>query len=359
MQSSAREIYYNNQPGRMETERITRTAQQRREQQMRARKREQRRRAKRRRQIAFFMWQCAVLLTTLFCAWKIGQCVKVDKNFLRTEESDSFTMQENMDASTAYAWGVNGLQGDEYIEQVGLDYVDAPVKRNEEEVLVRLSELALDNEKIQTVLENKDAYPDNMLDALANNPEMVDFVLGYATMEHGVNGGLTQGEMEQEHPLFLQWDPRWGYVSYGDNSCVGLAGCGPTCLSMALYELTRDASLTPDYIAEYAMEHDYYMFGTGTQWALMDEVPLRYGIEVEKPGIDEYTMKQHLDAGHVLICAMRPGDFTARGHFIVIYGYDENGFLINDPNCVARSRKSWSYDRINGQIKQLWSLGNK
>ena len=39
---------------------------------------------------------------------------------------------------------------------------------------------------------------------------------------------------------------------------------------------------------------------------------------------------------------------------MVVYGYDQEGFLINDPNCVARSRQSWSYDRIDRQIKHLW-----
>ena len=62
-----------------------------------------------------------------------------------------------------------------------------------------------------------------------------------------------------------------------------------------------------------------------------------------------------LDQGGVVICSMKPGDFTAAGHFVVIYGYDSEGFLVNDPNCVARSRESWSYDVIGKQIKQMWT----
>ncbi len=68
-------------------------------------------------------------------------------------------------------------------------------------------------------------------------------------------------------------------------------------------------------------------------------------------------MKRELDAGRIIICAMRPGDFTASGHFIVIYGYDGEGFRVNDPNCVARSRQKWPFETIQGQIKQLWSVG--
>lgn len=53
---------------------------------------------------------------------------------------------------------------------------------------------------------------------------------------------------------------------------------------------------------------------------------------------------------------MRPGDFTTAGHFIVLYGYDETGFLVNDPNCAARSGRTWTYEELSGQIKQIWSL---
>ena len=68
-------------------------------------------------------------------------------------------------------------------------------------------------------------------------------------------------------------------------------------------------------------------------------------------------MKDALDAGRVIICSMGPGDFTAGGHFVVVYGYDSQGFLINDSNCVARSRQRWSFNRLEKQIKHMWSYG--
>lgn len=70
-------------------------------------------------------------------------------------------------------------------------------------------------------------------------------------------------------------------------------------------------------------------------------------------------MKLALDRGEVIICSMRPGDFTAAGHFVVIYGYDEDGFMVNDPNCVARSRKRWSYEDIADQIKHILIMGKE
>ena len=241
-----------------------------------------------------------------------------------------------------------------YAEQCGLEHVDKPLERTPRQVLKRLEELGGEDERIAAIWENSGAYPERLLEALANNPEMTDFVEGYLEAEHVATGGLTDSEMKEAYPLFLQWDPRWGYASYGDDSCIALSGCGPTCLSMVLYYLTGDESLTPDVIGDYSMQNGYYMSGTGTLWALLEDVAPLYGVKVSQPDASEWEMKAALDQGNVLICSMGPGDFTAGGHFIVIYDYDRNGFKVNDPNCVARSRQSWTYDQLSRQMKHLW-----
>ena len=187
---------------------------------------------------------------------------------------------------------------------------------------------------------------------MANNPEMADFVSGYPDRNR-VTGGITASEREQEFPLFLQWDRRWGYESYGD-SCIGLAGCGPTCLSMVLFYLTRDETYTPDKIAAYSVENGYYVEGTGTSWVLMEDVAKLYGIKVNSVSSTANNMRAVLDNGGIIICAMGKGDFTISGHYVVIYGYDNEGFMVNDPNCVARSSRRWAFSEIENQIKSIW-----
>ncbi len=247
----------------------------------------------------------------------------------------------------------------DYVSMCELPKVDKPIQRSYYEVLAKLSELGQENDVIAQILEDREVYPEKMLEALANNPEMADFVENYPTKKGEVTGGLTDLEKQQEYPLFLQWDPRWGYARYGDDdSNIGLSGCGPTCLSMVLYYLTKNETLTPDMIAAYSMDNGYYLAGTGTLWALMEDFPSLYGVEVSQPEISEWSMKSELNKGNILICSMGAGDFTAGGHFIVIYGCDENGFKVNDSNCVARSRLSWSFKQIQKQIKHIWSFGN-
>ncbi len=215
---------------------------------------------------------------------------------------------------------------------------------------------AEDMEKTDTykeIFENRALYPKTMLEALEKNPEIQDFVKNYPDSEPVVQGGISDEEKAAEHPLFLQWDVRWGYVSYGDDN-IGLSGCGPACLSMVIFSLTRNESATPDAIAGYSMNMGYYEYGVGTSWNLMTDAAAQYGVMAEGLALSEGIMKEHLDNGHMIICSMGPGDFTTTGHFIVIYGYDQDGFLVNDPYSRIRSNRTWDYDTISGQIRGMW-----
>lgn len=224
------------------------------------------------------------------------------------------------------------------------------------EVEEQLLALAAASPETAEIYRNRAAYPEELLKAFAHNPEMLDFVKGYPDADGSVTGGFTEEETEQSFPLLLQWDARWGYYPYG-GSCIGIAGCGPTCLSMVILSLTGDESATPDVLADYSMNNGHYVAGQGTAWTLMTEAPGLYGVSVSELGLDKTAMEQVLDWGGMIICAMRPGDFTTAGHFIVIYGYDAEGFLVNDPNSRERSAKRWFYDDIWYQIKNLWAYG--
>ena len=55
----------------------------------------------------------------------------------------------------------------------------------------------------QEIYDNMEKYPDNLLAALGNNPDMIDYVKGYPTAEHKVSGGLTSEGAAKEISLFL------------------------------------------------------------------------------------------------------------------------------------------------------------
>lgn len=289
-----------------------------------------------------------VLLVIVFCIRNIY--VRLEEMQMKLERLE--IQQYGMVQTSADVQSPDKLNDVDYVDSLETWEVGKPIERTEAEVLQRLGELGQTSSLIEGIYQNHSRYPKELLAALANNPEMADFVSGYPD-QNEMTGGITASEKEQEFPLFLQWDKRWGYESYGD-SCIGLAGCGPTCLSMVLFYLTRDEMYTPDKIAAYSVENGYYVEGTGTSWVLMEDVAKLYGIKVNSISSTANNMRAVFDNGGIIICAMGKGDFTISGHYIVIYGYDNEGFMINDPNCVARSGRRWTFSEIETQIKSIW-----
>lgn len=235
-----------------------------------------------------------------------------------------------------------------------------PVDYSLNQAIRQLEQMEATDERYTEIVKNADKYPEKLLINLANNPEMIAFVADYEgnTTDYE-KAELTAKELQEKYPLFLQWDKRWGYLAYGDDSNVAISGCGPTTLAMAVVALTGNEEATPAAIAKFAMQEGYYMSGTGTMWSLMTEGAAAYGVRSEQINISQIEIKQHLDQGDIVICSVRQGDFTTGGHFILLYDYDDEGFSINDPFSLYRSGQKWDYGKIRSQIKAVWALKAK
>ena len=70
-------------------------------------------------------------------------------------------------------------------------------------------------------------------------------------------------------------------------------------------------------------------------------------------------MVSALEAGNPVILAMGPGDFTTSGHYIVLTGVEDGAFRVNDPNSVKNSCRLWTYEELEGQIRNIWSIGKR
>lgn len=208
-------------------------------------------------------------------------------------------------------------------------------------------------EEIRT---EEDSYPLLLAELLERNEETLDFVKDYPNREKYKSQpfDLTADFVSGEVPLLMQWDKRWGYDAFGEEM-IGLAGCGPLCMEMAYLYFTEDTDMTPRGMAEYAYDNGFYT-EEGTGWTFWTDGAAGLGLEGTELSLDENEMKNALDAGKLIVCSMRPGDFTTTGHFILIRGYDEEGFQVNDPNRRRNSSKTWTYETLCLQIRNLWSL---
>ncbi|MGM9550536.1 MAG: C39 family peptidase [Faecousia sp.] len=197
-------------------------------------------------------------------------------------------------------------------------------------------------------------YPQSLIDLYERNPETKDFVLNYPFRKE-LEIDLSAYRDSQTVPLFLQWNPMWGYEKYG-SGCIAVTGCGPACLAMVGYYYTGDGNMNPCQIARFAQENGYYQTGYGSSWKLISEGSEKLGLKATEIPLVKKKMVDALEAGKPIICAMGPGDFTTTGHYIVLRGVVDGAFLVNDPNSVVNSEKLWRYDQIEGQIRNLWVM---
>lgn len=272
----------------------------------------------------------------------IGLCAVIGFGLWKQMDTD---LKENILAEITKNFGE---------EETGYQ-IKAPKILEDFEIEEKLGKLAGEYDEFSEVYEKRDNYPKDMLAALCNNPEMIDFVKGYLDAEKKANGGITRDELEERFPLFLQWDKRWGYASYG-NSNIGMSGCAPTCLSMVIVGLTGNKDATPAQVAKFAWKNGYYIEGTGTSWSLMTNGCLEYGIRGQEISLDKDIIFKELEQGHPVICSVRAGDFTTAGHFILLVGVEDGKIKVNDPNSTYRSNWIWEYDKLRGQIKNLWAF---
>lgn len=196
-------------------------------------------------------------------------------------------------------------------------------------------------------------YPKDLIELLETNPETEEFVLNYLFRED-LSADIS-GVDRSTIPLFLQWDPRWGYEDYG-SSYLAVTGCGPTCLSMAGYYLTGDANMSPYQIARFAEKEGYYAPGYGSSWTLISEGAGKLGLTATELPLVKKKMTDALEAGNPVILAMGEGDFTSSGHYIVLTGVENDAFRVNDPNSRIRSEKLWTYEELEDQIRNIWAI---
>ncbi len=227
-----------------------------------------------------------------------------------------------------------------------------------DEVIDSLEAMASKDPQVMSVLQNSAQYPPKLLEALSHNPELLNYTLNYPQKKGTSSDNIDLSDQYKpgQIPLLIQWDEDWGYAPYGSGT-IALNGCGPTCLSMVTVGLTGNTSWNPKAVCAFSETNGFLDEPSGsTLWSLMTDGAKKLGLHSKELSLDEERMVQELSQGHPIICSMRPGDFTTKGHFIVLYGYRNGKFLVRDPNSRKNSKKLWSYRTLEPQIKNLWAF---
>ena len=137
-----------------------------------------------------------------------------------------------------------------------------------------------------------EGYPDSLIQLYEKNEEARQFVLDYK--KNGNNEqpiDISSDVVDGKIPLFLQWDERWGYRTYGD-IFLFITGCGFIELSMFFVVGSVDISINSFTFAQMAQEDGFYVNGSGSAWSMMTELATKLGLSAQELSLSEDSIRQ-------------------------------------------------------------------
>lgn len=245
-------------------------------------------------------------------------------------------------------------KGKELIKNINLINKSKPeYKSDRKEDLIKNLEIpAKTDPKAKWIYDNYNKLPNIQAYLVGNDTDTVEFVYN---LNNNINEfEYKEGEsikLNRSTPYYLQRDNRWAYDQLSDSN-IGIAGCGPTSISMVLSRLTNDPSITPKLIGKDAQE---FMVEEGIAWSFFEHEANEYGFKCEDIPNDKDKIIEALKDGPLIVSVQR-GYFTLSGHILVIDSYKDGKFIINDPNSVKNTMREWEYEQLKDQIVHIWKI---
>lgn len=132
-------------------------------------------------------------------------------------------------------------------------------------------------------------------------------------------------------PLFLQTADEWKDISYGTDGDENMAENGCAIATLAMIGNYYGFESTPATVQEWA-QNDYYIYGAGTSWEIFEDYALFHELDFLNLGNNIEWAKEELEKGHLVIVSVDVSQFTDVGHIMLLTGYQDGKFSLNDPN---------------------------
>ncbi|MBL1229877.1 peptidase C39 family protein [Enterococcus sp. BWB1-3] len=159
-------------------------------------------------------------------------------------------------------------------------------------------------------------------------------------------------------PLLLQTEDYWKTIPYGtgENNTLEKNGCAIVSLAMVASYLDN-AEVLPQEILDWS-KNDYFIEGQGTSWGIFAEFAAVKGYAYENlPSLS--AVEEQLIQGHPVIISVKPGAFTQTGHIMVLTGYSDGKFWLNDPNDneeKGHSRMAYTPEQLETDAMNYWAI---
>jgi len=242
-----------------------------------------------------------------------------------------------------------------------------------------MRDMGLSEEEIKNILELHDAQylleanpdiKDQIVNIIAKNgvyqKDTDSVALTPPDYSEGLNGEKTFTDGSVPVVYYRQTDQRWRKDPYGTDT-IGDSGCGPTSMAMIITSLTGK-TIDPIQMCDWAYKNGYYAQGAGTYGTLMPMAAKEWGLTIEDADSkDKEKVIKALRNKKLIVAIMGPGNFTKKGHYIVLRGVTDNDkILVADSNSYERSQKEWDFELIASQLQgssaaggPLWIIGNE
>ena len=165
---------------------------------------------------------------------------------------------------------------------------------------------------------------------------------------------------------FSQGDGQpWSNVSFGGGN-IASSGCSVTSLSMCISYLKggtdKESWVYPSDIVKKIQEktgnyNSFYAGNAGQSWEIFPAVAAYYGLKCTTIKANKIT--EELSKGNPVIMSCKPSEFTNGGHFIVLTGVTDDGYIVlNDPNSAHKdkSNRKYTVDYLSKVGKSWWAF---
>ena len=216
------------------------------------------------------------------------------------------------------------------------------------------------DERAKFVIDNAELYSDYWLNMMYTDSESrFDFAYNYAFNKDNYKSmSFTDEELNcDEVPAIYMDDLRWSYELDG---IVRTKGCAAASITMANLYLNHNSDVDPVKVINYADEIGHYGLGGIDQEGVSDILD-NFGLTSDEYVFDkdngekvtESELRSAVDTEEAVVIAAVQGE-TFGNHSLIIRGYDENGFYINDPAGPERTAVQWDFEVFENELVRYW-----
>lgn len=239
---------------------------------------------------------------------------------MNRKRTPSTRKKENVKTGAIIAAGVLILSGVNLIVALSnSDTTNQTIIEETSQILEETSQLLLEETSlVETTTQAFQNQPDYAVD-FSNIPS------------HPARVSQLSGIPQIDIPYYNQNDPRWAEQPYGTDGSMQLWENGCAIVVLAMIEAYyNNGQTTPIDIVKWA-GNQYYLHNQGSSWNIFTAFEER-GFVTTDLGNNIEAVKYAVSQGKPVVVSVKVGRFTRTGHLMVIRGYHNGMFYINDPN---------------------------